>query len=137
VASYFSPSPLTSVVGSLGADVSMVNANQYYDGPSVVLTSGTWVLIAVAHIAGDANAGVATIRLWDGVTSVASAEGGVEASINLTGFSCIARVTVPAAGATYTLSARATQTLKTFKAAAIQDVTLGNNTSRIVALKIA
>jgi len=70
---------LTTAEGVLGSDVTMTNANQYYDGPSVSLAAGTWLIIAaitcLAQGAGSNLPGNATMKIWDGTTNFASIEG--------------------------------------------------------------
>lgn len=59
---------LSRVENSLGADVNLNNTSTFFDGPSVSLTAGTWLL--VGHVAVLDSAGPASIisRLWDGTT---------------------------------------------------------------------
>jgi hypothetical protein len=83
-------SPITA---SLGANVSLNNTANYFDGPSIAQgTSGTWFVSGTVTVR-DATAGANSIaaKLWDGTTTIAS--GGVEvdastrvATISLSGY---------------------------------------------------
>jgi len=60
---------LTSVDYPLGADVTMTNADQFYDGPSGSFSSGTWLILWRVLILVSTNATQAiTAKLWDGTT---------------------------------------------------------------------
>lgn len=66
--------PLLTAKNAIAADVTMTVANQFYDGPSVSLASGTWFLsgtVTVEHNSASANI---TAKLWDGTTVEASTE---------------------------------------------------------------
>jgi len=65
------PAPVTS---KLAADVALTTTNTYYDGPSVTLPAGTWVLFATLTI-GTGGATTASAKIWDGTTVYASQEG--------------------------------------------------------------
>lgn len=65
---------VSTVTNSLGADVSLSNVSNYFDGPSIAQgTTGTWW--ASGTVAVNDLAGSATIfcKLWDGTTIIASA----------------------------------------------------------------
>lgn len=66
------PSSLSTVVDE-HAQVTMTNANQYYDGPAVTLSAGTWLLVGQIELRNVA-AGIQdyTAKLWDGTTIKAS-----------------------------------------------------------------
>jgi hypothetical protein len=55
----------------LPADVTMVNANTFYDGPSAQFASGIWLIcwkMLFVGIASSINSNAFTGRLWDGTT---------------------------------------------------------------------
>lgn len=62
---------LTCSENFLVADVAMTNANQYYDGPSLSLAAGTWLLMGQVLCTAS---GTVTAKLWDGTTVYASGE---------------------------------------------------------------
>lgn len=68
--------PTTSNTASsvLGSNVTMTNANQYYDGPSVSLGIGTWLVMAAVDVAPAVNGTEVGAKIWDGTTVYASAE---------------------------------------------------------------
>lgn len=89
---------LTSADAVLGGDVTMVNANTFYDGPSASLAAGTWLLVwkvNIEVIVATAQSYWWTGKLWDGTTVYDESEitlGGQSISQNgwtfqVTGFS--------------------------------------------------
>jgi hypothetical protein len=93
---------ITSATGILGADVPLPASNTFYDGPSVSLSAGTWLVVTQASYSRSVT-GVSqvTVRLTDGTTHHASqcTYHGSTGSTAL-GFSLCAIVTL---GATTTL----------------------------------
>jgi hypothetical protein len=65
---------LTSAMNQLSADVTMTTGGTYYDGPSLSLGAGTWLLTASVAWDGNGNAFKASAKLWDGTTVAASAQ---------------------------------------------------------------
>ena len=134
---------LTTASAQLGSNVTMTNANTWYDGPSVSLAAGTWIVICVLTCTpstGVSNAaGKATGRLWDGTTTYASTEGnnyiGASGTAGPTPLPMVAIVT-PGSTTSYKGSAAATQGGSTLHAAA-PDNGVGNNASTIVAVRLA
>jgi len=64
---------LSSVTNSLGADVALNNASNYFDGPSVAQgTSGTWFASGNVTISDPTNPSNIDVKLWDGTTIIAS-----------------------------------------------------------------
>lgn len=81
------PAPLTS---SLGADVSLNNTANYFDGPSVAQgTSGTWFVSGTVTCKSTASDNLVA-KLWDGTTVIASTafatNGTSSVSVALSGF---------------------------------------------------
>lgn len=64
---------LTTVEASLASDVSMSSGGTWYDGPSVSLTTGTWLLVASVTIRLDSGAYLVG-KLWDGTNVEASGQ---------------------------------------------------------------
>ncbi len=126
---------LTYVEAALGADVGMPTANTFYDGPSVALTAGTWLL--VGHITWQSDDGTSrscTAKLWDGTTVEASAE----ESMNQGGRGqvTLAGVVVVTGTPTWKISATLSLTNGSMLAAAAINGA-GNNACRLVGIKIA
>ena len=59
---------LSFVEAALGADVAMTDADTWYDGPSVALSAGTWLLVGHVLYDGNGNANRVVGKLWDGTT---------------------------------------------------------------------
>lgn len=82
---------LSSLTNSLGADINLNNAANFFDGPSVAQGStGTWFVSGGVTI-NDANTAVIVAKLWDGTTVIDSRETVVlttqtVGSISLSGF---------------------------------------------------
>lgn len=68
---------LFSRSASLGADVALTVANQWYDGPFIALTSGLWIVMAQAQHRNDAAVGAGgqfVARIWDGAAVLSASE---------------------------------------------------------------
>jgi hypothetical protein len=73
-------------INALSADVEMTNDNTYYDGPSITVTPGTWLItgsvtiqVGISGYSGAGNAiadgkHICTSKLWDGTTVYASSQ---------------------------------------------------------------
>ena len=130
---------VTSVDFTLSGDVTMTNADQFYDGPSGSFAAGTWYVSYHVEITGANNESQAnTVKLWDGVTTYDevgedSPTAGAGAIHALAGFAVVTL------GSTTTLkvsaiSARAGSTIKrdlTYQSAS------SHTASRLSGLKIA
>lgn len=128
--------PLVLLQTALSADIVCTSANVYYDGPSVTLTAGTWLLMGSVQIVSvSAGAGYADAKLWDGTTAMASGE----LYLAATGLCSIALMGIAAISSTTTYSiAVATQQANARIKAAISAGGLGagNNASTLRAVKI-
>lgn len=62
----------------LGADVALTVANTWYDGPSLSLGAGTWLVEANVAISGFGTNNNGQARLWDGTTDYATGGTGAE-----------------------------------------------------------
>ena len=63
---------LTNLAASLPSNVSMTTANTFYDGPSLTLTAGTWLIIGSLCLGN--VLGAYTVKLWNGTTVYGSSE---------------------------------------------------------------
>lgn len=83
---------MAPITASLGADVDLNNAANYFDGPSIAQgTSGTWFVSGTVTVDDTVGAAGMLAKLWDGTTVIASAEGFVQSAtrpdvIALSGF---------------------------------------------------
>lgn len=131
---------LTSSEANVSADVTMANANQFYDGPSLSLAAGTWLIIGTITVASANNSILrATAKLWDGTTVESSTEATSPAmGTNLRGLVSLTLSGIVTLGATTTMkiSAAATVASSLIKAAAV-DNGAGNNASFLRAVRIA
>ena len=126
---------LTTGTSSLGVDVTMTNANQYYPGPSVSLAAGTWFITGTITVFNSsATAGSATARLWDGTTTFSSSESYLRQTPNVTSISLSGIVTL-AATTTIRISAASTQPASTISSSTLNNP-VGNNASFINAVRI-
>jgi len=123
----------------LTGDVTMTNANTFYDGPALTLVAGTWLLLAVVQIVNNgATVDNYTGKIWDGTTPYGAAYTSLSAATNTDGDIVIAAVAVLASGATLKASVASTSGGDTLKA-----TPRGNNTgltnlgSGIFALRVA
>lgn len=64
---------IASLENQLAADVDMVNANTWYDGPALNLPAGTWLVIGTITVDVATSASIGA-RIFDGATTYASAE---------------------------------------------------------------
>lgn len=130
-----SPSPsLTTAQAQLSGNVSMANANQFYDGPSVSLAAGTWLVSATVSLSNGATSNVLTARLWDGTTT--TAEVCASPGDNLLSSLALSAVIVLGGSATVKVSVASNATGSVIRAAASQN-SAGNLASTIAAVKVA
>ena len=62
---------VTTVDATLGGDVTMTNANTFYDGPSASFAAGTWLVlwqVTAYPASGTGQTQDITAKLWDGTT---------------------------------------------------------------------
>lgn len=128
------PAVLTAI---LAADVALTAAGTYFDGPSVALTAGTWLVMGQAQVGNSTTAsGEASIKLWDGGSVVwASSHSNGIAAGEYSGVhvAAIVQLTAPAtAKISATLQSTATGTMK----AALSVNGVGNNATSIIAVKL-
>jgi hypothetical protein len=132
------PTSLISASANLAANVTMTNANQFYDGPVLALTAGTWIVFAVLTAGRAATTATSyTARISDGTTHYASTQF-YQASLN-PHVVTLALVSPPIVLVTpTTLKAQCVANVAAsiiYAAATVNGA--GNNASHIRALKIA
>lgn len=102
--------PLTSSNNHLAADVTMTTAGTQYDGPTLTLAAGTWLIVGALQVLAATSASrTISARIWDGaivhtagiyqVTGTASAG---QASIPM------GALVTPASSTTYTIQCTST-----------------------------
>lgn len=68
------PVTMSPITNSLGSDVALNNAANYFDGPSVAQgTAGTWFVSGTVTVDDSSIAASISAKLWDGTTVIASA----------------------------------------------------------------
>jgi hypothetical protein len=131
---------LTNSTSQLSSDVTMTTANTFYDGPSLSLAAGTWLLNASVDLQTTSTSSAVnfTCKLWDG-TNVASsgytaigatssaAVKNVQMAIN--GIASLASTT------TWKISCTSATASQLIKAAATNN-SPGNSASTLVAVRI-
>ena len=110
---------LTYASAAFSGNVTMTNANTFYDGATVTVTvSGTYLLMGSILIQDNVASSFVTVKLWDGTTTYAAASGSTVGSSNMqyTLFRVVqVGITLPR---TFKLSAASTGTLCVILAAA-------------------
>jgi excisionase family DNA binding protein len=126
---------LTYYNSVLGADVSIAVANTWYDGPSLSLGAGTWLVIGqITVLRSTTTATTYSARISDGTNHYASS-GDYRASVanNITTLTMATTITLLNTTTIY-VQATANQTA-TIKAALVTNG-VGNNATQITAIKI-
>lgn len=126
---------LTSANAHLSSNVVLTTASTYYDGPSLSLVAGTWLIISVLTIQNGASGTPdADAKLWDGTTLVDSSESTTVASYRTT--LTLAGIASPTGTTTYKASVAVGSNGGNILAAGLSN---GNNSngSSIFAVKIA
>lgn len=136
----FATNGTTPIMGTLtnllGANVPMANANQFYDGPAVAVTAGTWLVVATTiGVGGTAAQTYLSAKLWDGTTVISSTMGAAPASGIPIEVVCVGTY-VATGTATVKLSAAFNTAGGTLLAAASPNGA-GNNACILTALRIA
>lgn len=129
-----------TATNSLSADVTMTTANTFYDGPSVTLAAGTWMLHGTVTLqtTNTANPHEFTCKLWDGTTVVSSAQQTSEdpaaSTVRVQAIS-LSGIANPGSSATYKISCTSNVASQIFKAAAPSNGA-GNNASTLSAVRL-
>jgi hypothetical protein len=130
----------TNSTSQLSSDVAMTTANTFYDGPSLSLAAGTWLLNASVDLQTTSTSSAVnfTCKLWDG-TNVASsgyAAIGATSSGAVKNFQmAINGIASPASATTWKISCTSATASQIIKAAATNN-SPGNNASTLVAVRI-
>lgn len=126
---------LSHASDQLSADVTMASANTFYDGPSVSLAAGTWMLIGGITVEEPGAIGFITAKLWDGASAIAaSAESQASSAAWLVPMQ-LSGIVSPSATTTYKISAACTSAGASIKAAA-PDNGAGNSAAYLYAVKV-
>jgi hypothetical protein len=125
---------LTTAEADLGADVTMTTSGTGYDGPSISLAAGTWLIVGTVTLH-DPNEGVNFVaKLWDGTTVESSAQAttsnGFVIALTVSG------IVSPGSTTTYKITVTGNGASSLIKAAATVNGA-GNNASHIRAIRIA
>ena len=130
---------ITSLAAALSANVSLTTTATWYDGPSVSLVAGTWLVIGrITHVRSATTAETIYARLGDGTNHYASTQF-YHASVTGTG------VVLPL-NAVITLAATTTIKLQATSSAGASTSTMlaattangsGNNATNIIAIRLA
>lgn len=129
---------LASASNALSADVVMANAGTWYDGPSISLPAGTWMIDSCVTVQKGAisSTGDLSARITNGTTHYASSEATWNnRSASMASISLSTRITL---ASTTTIKVQA---VSSFAASAIKAATIyqasGNNASNINAVRVA
>jgi hypothetical protein len=126
----------TQTSAQLGADVTMTSANTFYDGPTITVSPGTWLL--VGEITGYTTVNSITqwtAKLWDGTNVVSSVQATQENDSSVINLPLSALVTITTT-TTYKISAANSSAGATIKAATLNN-SAGNNASRLNAIQLS
>jgi hypothetical protein len=130
---------LTNSFASLSGDVAMATAGTFYDGPSLSLAAGTWLLIGQVQFATVGNNQLlkAVAKLWNGTTAVSSGECHAPALSGALshGRVSLSAVVVLAGTTTYKISGTATVNGHLMKAST-PDGGSGNNATSLIAVRL-
>jgi hypothetical protein len=125
---------VSAQMNQLAADVTVTNANQWYDGPQLSLVAGSYLLVAVLTITPGGSGTDVYGRLWDGTTTVgttqARAAGAVPSMVTLVGIATLGATATWRAAAACSASGGAIK-------AQLQANAVGNTASTLVAVKYA
>jgi hypothetical protein len=115
----------------------MTNANQFYTGPSIALTAGTWFITGTITLYNtNTTAASATARLYDGTTSYVSSETYFRNTNQLASITLSDVVSIPAA-TTFYIQAASTLTGGFIRSTVVNNgATLANTASFINAIRI-
>lgn len=126
---------LTTSTTYLTSTVAVTNANQFYDGPSLSLAAGTWLLLGELYPEATSTNGAWTVRLWDGTTVASESQmhntGGIQAPSIF-----VAGLVSPGSTTTYKVSAACTGTGNRLQPTALNNGT-ANKACYLLAIKVA
>jgi hypothetical protein len=125
---------------ALGADVTMTTAFTYYDGPSVTLAAGTWMVqgTITAYTTSTTSAVMVACKLWDGTTissSTGASSGAVAVAAQRLMTMSLQGIVSPASPTTYKISCTSTVNSQVIRASLPSGGT-GNTTSTVWAFRL-
>ena len=130
---------ITSLSASLSADVALTTTSTWYNGPSLSLPAGTWLVMGqITHVRSATTAEMIYARISDGTTHYSSTQF-YHASVSGTGvvLPMIAKITL---ASTTTIKLQATSSAgastSTMKAALTANGA-GNNATNIIAVRLS
>ena len=130
---------ITSVSANLAATVALRSAHTWYNGPSVSLAAGTWLIIAkLSQVRNATTAEVIYARLTNGTTHYASAQNYHPSASGAGTHSSMSAVVTLASTTTVTAQiATSAGSTSSLLLAAMTANGAGNNASSIVAIRLA
>ena len=115
--------PLETLENAIAAPVSLNDTGAFFDGPSVSLTPGTWLLVGSVGLIDSAGAANFLVKLWDG-TNEESAGQATSAGVNNTAQITLSGIVTVTTTTAWKISARdATSTSGTMRASWTSDNT--------------
>ena len=130
---------LPYLISALSADVELAISNQWYDGPSVLLTSGTWLINThLTQHRATTTAEFIYSRVSDGTTHYASTQqyhpsvSGISTSISLT-----TMITVASNTTIYLQAATSVGSANSLMKASLVTNGSGDNATQITAIKVS
>ncbi len=100
------PFPLTFSITKATSTTNINSSTAFFDGPTVTVAAGTWLLIACITVLAGVTIGRYTYKLWDGTTVITSSE---TTSFSAGWTSChLAGVVSPVGSTTYKMSIAST-----------------------------
>lgn len=127
---------LSSVTAALGADVNLSTTNTYFDGPSVTVGAGTWLLEGHVTCLDTSAASAFTAKIITGSTDLASGEEVSQGSGEPVTIA-LSTVVTPGSSTTYKIQAASTASTNGKIKAATPDNASGNTASTLVATSVA
>ncbi|GAC1519353.1 MAG: hypothetical protein NVS2B16_25570 [Chloroflexota bacterium] len=124
----------TTASAFLGASVAMPSANTYYDGPSVSLIAGTWLVSAAVDVLCPTNGTEVAAKLWNGTTVYVTGE--TWASVSGSASTTVVSAIVTLASTTTVKISAASQVANSTLQAALVVNGAGNNATYILAVKL-
>lgn len=126
---------LSTAKADLAADVALNNIANFFDGPSVSLAAGTWLIVGTVLVTDTAGLAGVIAKLWDGTTVESSDQvtiGGANYNETIT----LAGVVSPGTTTTYKISCRGFTSASGKILAATPTASQGNNASHMRAIRI-
>lgn len=125
----------TTAENAISGDVTLTTSGTFYDGPSVSLVAGTWLVVGQVQIVDTVGAATFDAKLWDGTTVFRSGE------TSSAGASFSAQVSlgkIVTVGSTTTVKISVTNVSRNGGSikAQVPSASLGNNASSISAVRL-